>query len=221
VKFKRPRIRIARIIAAAVFALGIALPVSAAIPAAAAQASSCSQVPWKAFGDWYLPYGCSGLLPASHVCVEYPGVGMVNGSAIQPIQCADIAYKNVDYNNGFDDSGELWGEGEFYCQGEATECQGMNVSVYDKVENSSGTDYTSPNSNYKCNPDVGFCPDGGRVKVSTQHFAASRGKCYFASSVDPADDENGDGDPQVISVEEHAFHAESELPSNTTELCFR
>jgi hypothetical protein len=128
-------------------------------------------------------------------------------------ECADVAVAN---SSG---GAQIWGEGEFYCQSEVTECQGMNVSVYDNVENSSGTDYDSPNSNYKCNPDVGFCPDGGRAMVSTQHFAASRGKCYFAYSIDPADGENGD--PQVISVEEHAFHAEAELRSNTMEVCFQ
>jgi hypothetical protein len=203
--------RIARIIAAAVFALGIAVPISATIPAPAAQAASCSQVPWKAFNDWYLPYGCSGLLPASHVCVEYPGVGMVNGSAIQPIQCADIAYVNNDYNNGFDDSGELWGEGEFYCQASTGyhQCGGMNVKV---GFSASGT------GSYKCNPSPGpACPANGRAMVSSQHAqeytgAPSDDQCYTVQATLPADN--------VIAILGTAIHTSAAFSSPKLRVCF-
>jgi hypothetical protein len=213
VKFKKPRTRIARIIAAAVCALGIAVPVSATIPAAPAQAATCSQAPWSSGGDLYLPYGpgCSGTLAASHVCVEYPGVGMVNGNAIQPIQCADIAYTNDDFGNGFTDSGELWGEGEFYCQASAGyyQCGGMNVTV---GFSSSGT------GSYKCNPSPGpACPANGRAMVSSQHAQEYTGapgvdQCYTVQTTLPAGN--------VIAILGTAIHTTAALQSPKLKVCF-
>lgn len=210
-KFKKPRTRIARIIAAAVCAFGIAVPVSAAIPAATAQAaSSCTQAPWQESGWWYVPYGCTGLLAASHVCEQYPGVGMVNGTAIQPIQCADIAYTNDDYGNGFVDNGELWGEGEFYCQSSAGyyQCGGMNVNV---AFSAAGT------RNYKCNPNPGpACPGNGRAMVSSDHAEEYTGapgvECYTVQTTLPAGN--------VIAILGTAIHTTAAFQTPQLKVCF-
>jgi len=212
VNLRAARTRIVRAVFALLGAAAMAVPLSAAAPSSAhAAAASCSITVQN--GVFEIAYGCGGgLISASHAC-QQTGIVVNTDGTTTTDECADVA---VADNAG---GAQVWGEGEFYCQGDETECQGMNVSVYVYVENSSGTDYTSPATNYKCNPTIGFCPDGGRAMVSSPHFTATRGTCYFSYAIDPADGENGD--PQVISAEEHAFHAESELRSNTVEFCFR
>jgi hypothetical protein len=213
--FKKPGTRITRIMAALVCAFGVAVPVSAAIPTSA-QAASCT--PWQTFHTWWiLPYGCSGMLiPASHVCADYPGFGITNNGDIQPIQCADIAFTNNDYGNGYDDNGYLWGVGEFYCQTQAgyAQCGGMNVNVGFTV---GGT--TMPLRNYKCNSNPGpACPASGRAKVSSQHSSAlytgapGADQCYSVQTRLPVDN--------VIAVLGTGIHTEQELRSNQLSVCF-
>jgi hypothetical protein len=186
--------------------------VSAAIPTSA-QAASCT--PWQAFGDWYLPYGCSGVLvPAAHICANYPGFGVTNNGDIQPVQCADVGFDNNDYGNGNDDKGDLWGVGEFYCQTQSgyTRCGGMNVNI-----GFSGGGTTAMR-NYKCNPNPGpACPASGRAVVSTQHAsglytgAPGGDQCYMVQTWLPVGN--------VIAVLGTGIHTEQELRSKLT-VCF-
>jgi hypothetical protein len=203
---------IIRITFSLLFVIGVAIPLSAAVPAASARAATCT--PTLASGVWKVPYGCGGvILSTSHRCQQTGIIANTGGyGPTTTDECADIAVSNSSGGP------QIWGEGEFYCQGAATECQGMNVSVDYKITAVSGDNYSSPNRNYKCNPDVGFCPIGKHAMVATQHFGASRNSCYFAYSVDPADGQNGD--PQVISVEGYAAHAQTELESNDMRICF-
>jgi hypothetical protein len=211
-KFKKPRTRMARIIAAAVCALGAAVPVSAVIPATAAQAaSSCVQKAWPGYNDWYLPYGCDTILPASHVCVKFPGAGELNGVAIQPIECADIAYKNVDFGNGYDDHGELWGEGEFYCQTSTGnyQCGGMNVNVEFSAAGS---------TNFKCNPSPGpACPTTKPAMVASKHAGEYTGapgvdQCYTVQTTLPAGN--------IIALFGDAIRTSVQLQSPKLKVCF-
>ena len=207
---KKSRTLIFRMMLTLLCAAAVAIPLLSVVPASARAATSCTI--GTVNGVYEIPYGCGGtIISASHTCQQTGIVVNTTGTATAD-ECADIAVAN---NSG---GAAIWGEGEFYCQGQVTTCQGMNVSVDDKVQNSSGTDYGSPNKNYKCNTSSPLCPNASKAMVATQHFRAKRGTCYFTYSADPADGENGD--PQVISTEFTAFHAEKELRSNTIEMCF-
>ena len=137
---------------------------------------------------------------------------MVNGNPIQPVQCADIAYTNNDYGNGYDDNGELWGEGEFYCQepGKYYQCSGMNVNV---AFSAAGT------NNYKCNPSPGpACPTNNeRAMVGSKHAeeytgAPSVDQCYTVQTTLPAGN--------VIAVLGDGIHTTAPFSSPWLKVCF-
>ncbi len=201
---RKPRTVIIRIVLALLCTLGTAASVSVATQNSA-QAATCTPTFSKSAGVWYVPYGCNGVgIPGSHKC-QYTGAINESVGLTETVECADIVATNTS------SATQIWGEGEFYCQGAYVECQAMSVSVYDIV----GATYGSPTSHYGCN---GTCSDGGRAMVSTAHFTANRADCYGAFSVDPADGEFGD--PQIIKVAGVAFHALPELDSNYVYVCF-
>ncbi len=193
------------------------MPVSAAtqIPA---HAASCTPV--QKGSQWWIPYGCSGvIIPASHRCYQ---LGSTTDSAgtTDADECADISAANDGGSTGY---AQLWGEGEFYCQGVYSQCQGMNVNIDFSytVDNSIGGAWTAPERNYTCNPNPGpACPDGGRALISTEHATVLTTQCDTTYSWDPYDGWNGLA--QVISVTPAgvAEHAAYENDSYQLDVCF-
>ncbi len=210
----KPRTLIIRIMLALVFTLGTAAsvtiatqsPARASIPCNAAQDSS---------GEWWVPYGCSGVpIPGAHKCAETGYGSDASGNPTWAVECADI------YATDNSSTTYVWGEGEFYCQGEYAQCQGMNVSVDFSATDSLFGAYTAPIRNYQCNPSIGACPNGGRAMVSTAHFTDKYADCVDTYSWDPAD--GWHGAHQVISVKPfgHAIHSATQLDSNHVTVCF-
>jgi hypothetical protein len=206
VKFTKSRSRIARIVVAAVCALGIAVAVSAAVPSPAAQAASCAAYQKSGSSDWWVNYGCTTIpITASHVCQTFDNGEYVDGA--QAIECADIY---VTTTGGY---GTFWGEGEFYCQGPDgyVQCAGMNVNV-----DVTGNGQTEPAKNYKCNPDVGACPANGRAWWSSEKFATLYGGniCLPVTGFLPSGN--------VISVRAGyaALHSANKVATPTLTICY-
>jgi hypothetical protein len=179
---------------------------AAASPSAVQPAAACV-VPYNSSaGAWEVPWGCSsGEVAGAHVCAY---VGPSTGASTA-VECTDIYVTNNS------SATEMWGEGEFYCQGSHPQCLGMNVNVgLSQTNEDNGSIVTGPAQNYKCNPGVGACPTSGRAMVSTGHDAIHSNTCYEAYTWDPAGN--------VISVNgaSAAYHSASELDSpKTLQIC--
>lgn len=210
--FRNAHTHVIRMLCVLVCALGMAVPVTAALPATARAASCLSQA---ANGDWHIAYGCNSvLIPASHACKQTGEISDSHGVTTTD-ECADLAVTNVS------GATQIWGVGEFYCQGAFTQCQQMQVSVWvDVYRISDGLDTWSPYRIYTCSG--GGCPSGGRAMVSTAHITTSRGVCYTSGAVDPIDGSNALGSvaPQIIWVDGHAFHAAVQTSSAPLVICF-
>ncbi|HEX5119441.1 MAG TPA: hypothetical protein VFW65_29980 [Pseudonocardiaceae bacterium] len=121
-----------------------------------ANAASCVT---ESGGTWFVGKGCTSVeIPGVHVCADIaPGENTA-------IECTDLAATDTASAH------EIWGVGEFYCQGAHPQCQGMNVKVgLSWTDLHSGTQHISALRPYMCNPTVGACPNGGRAMVSTAH----------------------------------------------------
>lgn len=205
-RLKKLRARIARIVVAAVCALGLTLAVSAAVPASAAvppPPDTCTPSPMN--GQYWVHYGCgSQEIDASHVCQAFDNGEYVDG--IQAIECADIYVTTTGGDNIF------WGEGEFYCQGPNgyVQCAGMNVHIQVTVNGQ-----TDGNKNYVCNPSAGACPTDGRAKWSSMKFGTIyAGKlCWPVTGKLPSDN--------VIAVKSGyaALHSTDEVDTPTLTVC--
>jgi len=163
----KPRIRItgiAKILIAFICALGTAVPLSVATQQSAL-AAGCTPTHNTTTDIWWIPYGCYNVvIPPSHKCQIFNDAGLnsADGNVTDLIQCVDVYATNANGNES------VWGEGEFYCQGEYTRCQGMNVNVdFKYTDNPSFGNVTVPQRNYKCSGTG--CPNGSRALVSTQH----------------------------------------------------
>jgi len=205
--------RISRIVVAAVFALGFALPLSAVLPASAAHAATMASVscaPYQSGGDWFVNQGCDAQeIPGSHHCAV---MGEVDG--IQAIQCADIWVSNNDAS-GF---GAIYGEGSFYCQDSAGyyPCAGMNVNVggayAEVIGGLVGYGYQLPVANFKCNPS-GLTCYAGRQYQNTGEGVVSNTQCWQTYMWDPT------GNVIQIVPGTTAIHSSAEVDSNTVTVC--
>jgi hypothetical protein len=218
VKFTRVRTRVGRIAAVAVCVLGFAVPLSVAIPSTAAHAAGACSAILLHGNEWDVPYGCTNVpIPGSHECAQIgEDPTSTEGVYTTANECADI------YANNTSGQKAVRGVGEFYCQGEYPQCQGMNVTVDLWFAPGDGGSYTLTPVNYKCNPSPGpACPTSGREYVYTQAGDQdSGGDCITAYSFLPAD--GWDGHNQVISVkgDSVAFHMGYQENSAQTDVCF-
>jgi hypothetical protein len=165
-----------------------------------ASAASCVS---ESGGTWFVAKGCfSAEIPGAHVCAPItPGENTA-------IQCTDL------YATDANGAAQIWGEGEFYCQGAHPQCQGMNVRVgFSWTDlNNLQQDVSDPRT-YTCNPTVGACPNGGRAMVSTAHSDVFT-TCFQLYTWLPAGN--------VISVQgvSSAYHSPTELDSpKTLDMC--
>lgn len=185
----RPARRGVRVLLALFLVLGAAIFVSAATPRTAL-ASSC--VTNSGNNQVQFSQGCYSI-PITHSCQV---IGYSSGGGTQAVECADI------YVTWASDSAdpEMWGVGEFYCQGVYAQCAGMNVISrvnvspdLSVIEGGPGGGGTLSNR-YLCNPSVGACPNGGRAQVSSGHISdyselpeePGVGACYTVTATEPA-----------------------------------
>jgi hypothetical protein len=204
-RFKKPRTRIARILAAAVCVLGIAAPVSAVVPATAAQAKVCT--PSYSDGEYSLARGCPATeIDAAHTCA-YISNTAVNG--VKAIECADVWASNENTAG----QGDIWGEGVFYCQGPNgyVQCGGMNVNVgLAYSEAPIGVGYSKPPRNYKCNPSPGPACSTSQVEVASEHLVYPD-SCWQVYASLPA--------INIVAINGTALYSRAELRSNTVRVC--
>jgi hypothetical protein len=151
------------------------------------------------------------------------GAGLLRSPGVyeDAIECADLYVTN---DNPDENRYELWGEGEFYCQGARHtgqayyQCDGMNVNVgvaHAAIlsNGSTGVGTADPARNYKCNPTVGACPANDKVWWASNHFGyfnvASCEQTYAYLPVD-----------NVIAFLGVAIHTQVEWDSYTVNICF-
>lgn len=103
-----------------------------------------------------------------HSCVA---IGTLpNGN--QAVICSDIELQLVP------DGVEVWGEGEYYCQGPDRQCNGIhadNNMTFITVSGFPVAVGTVQNNPYQCV--TTGCPNGGRAAVSTPHRFIINGEC--------------------------------------------
>ena len=170
-------------------------------------AASCTPTENTTTDIWIIPYGCSAVvIPPSHKCQIFNLIPVNFGGLLEAIQCVDVYATNVSGHQ------EVWGEGEFYCQGEYVQCQGMNVNVdFSYTDNPANGNVTVPLRNYKCNGSG--CPDGGRALISTQH---SPGDGYLYGFLAETNEPAGN----VITVGGLAIHNQYSLDSGLYDISF-
>lgn len=154
-----------------------------AVTATSAQAATVNCTGTTIDGSvFYVNYGQSGcVVPISHKCAQ---VGSAAGSETAD-ECADVT---VTDNSS---AAQLWGTGEFYCQGPSDKCDEMSVKVGVSVTNENGQSIASTaySSTYVC---TSGCPNGGRALVSTSHLGSGY-DCYWVYSWDPKGESFIDG----------------------------
>jgi hypothetical protein len=197
---KFPTTRSLRFLLSLLVVLAGAVSISLATPHAA-QAATCVSGSGTSFS---VSRGCaSQRIPGAHVCAN---VGPSSG-ATTAVQCSDLYA--TDTSSGV----ELWGEGEFYCQGASPQCAGMNVNIgFSYTDVDTGAEVTGDARNYKCNPTVGACPNGGQAAVATLHSSVPQ-DCFNLYSWEPTGN--------VISVKgaSSAYHSTKEHDSLHIQLC--
>jgi hypothetical protein len=136
-------------------------------------------------------------------------IGTSTNGGTSAVECADI-YVNTPTSSGWAD---IWGEGEYYCQGQHPQCLGMNVENSIVVSSSTfGPPDTESSGNFKCNPNVGACPNGGRQFVGTPHVPVQENNHAAVYAFDPA------GEVISINGASSASHSTSELDTQPMNL---
>jgi hypothetical protein len=114
---------------------------------------------------------------SAHAAVSPAAVGVAHqcetiGTASngnQAVVCSDINATPVAGGT------EIWGTGEYFCQGPSVRCAGISSSNNLTVLGF-GTMGTAP---FHCS--TTGCPNGGRAEVSTTHFFVGAGTCVLAT----------------------------------------
>jgi hypothetical protein len=173
----------ARLSLALLFVVGTVVSVSVG----AEQSAFASCAPAGSGYTYTITAGCYSVEVYSK-CLTF-GSYEDSGGVTYAVECADI-YATVQS----DDTVDVWGEGEFSCQGEHPQCAGMNVidsftaTLTDTQIPPPNTNTTTENSGgWQCNPTVGACPDGGHKELGTPHVTYSGvGKISTDYTIEPA-----------------------------------
>jgi hypothetical protein len=118
----------------------------------------------------------------------------------QAVVCNDI--NKAATAGGF----ELWGTGEYFCQGPSVQCKGIHAS--NSLITSFG-DAQSPA--FSCSTTA--CPNGGRAMVSTAHVFVPAGFCVVAVATIPA------GDAILVNGTSTAFHPAADFTVENDNIC--
>jgi len=198
-----------RILLTLFLTLGAAVSLSVATQHAAL-ASGCLS---GGNGTYAVAFGCDNVrIPAAHHCME---VAHSSNGQTEGIECADL-YVTNDANQ------EMWGEGEFYCQGASPQCLGKSVTIWASAkDNGSAGPADTEHGGYACT--TSGCPNGGQARVSTAHFIGLAG-CIPTYSFEPKDGAtiNGVINHEIIKVNgaPEASHAGQENDSARVTVCF-
>jgi hypothetical protein len=152
-------------------------------PAGEAAPSACAaQESTSANATWYIPSaGCGSVIPSSHNCKIIATSADTSATSLtQGVECVSVYTKWTS-----PDSAQIWGEGQFYCQGENSQCLRMNVaidlSVIDIDKGAAAV--TVPLKNYSCAAD---CPAIGRAVVDTERVVVTpTSHCYQTFAWEP------------------------------------
>jgi hypothetical protein len=159
---RKPVSKGVRLLAAALFVLGVMVSVSAATQSAAL-AAGCSPS-----GNNYPTANCYNY-SVSHVCEEISP----SGDADQANICTDIYTSWTQASATSSGSFDIWGVGEYYCQGASAQCKGINGQnslAISEVAGGSGS-FSESSRDYTCSTTA--CPDGGRAQVATAHLTGT------------------------------------------------
>lgn len=171
--------RLARPLSALLLACAMVAALSAAAPQRALASASCAvqtkgklQIDGQYVTQVMAPL--TGGTCASQV-VAHSCVNMGASGGVSAIECADI---DMTWNSS---ALEVWGGGEYYCQGSSgyVRCAAMSVDqvfYWDANTTVQGV-YGHPGGNYVCSGSS--CPGGstqdtGRAWVSTYHYSGSQ-----------------------------------------------
>lgn len=213
---KKLRTRGRRVIAAVVCTLAVTAPASVAVPATA-HAATCAA--FQDGSDWDVPYGCNNVvIPGSHRCTQ---VTAVDFGTIEGDECADIVAQNT---SGIQ---QVWGQGEFYCQGTYTQCGGLNVTVdmswTDDASFPGMEAATTAPARFTCNPNPGpACVTSGRNYVRTTRSDNMWGyssTCVQTYSWDPYDGWNDTEQVFALKNVIGADHVSFEWDSGNVHVC--
>lgn len=192
--------------------IGSLAGVSLAAQQPAMAAAGCAGIPG---GNGDLLFHAAGpcyTVPVAHKCEAIGTLGNGNQADI----CTDIytSYDTTRY--------EIWGTGEYYCQGPSVQCKGIHAGntmtitlSLDAIANGDPdphNPYTSPS--YECS--TTSCPNGDRAKLSTGHYGTTKGGgafCVGAQATIPT------GDAILVQGTSTAYHPGSAF-SVSAELCY-
>lgn len=184
--FATARRNSARILLALLCATGIAGSVTVVTESSAQAATpACNGVSASGYFKVYSGQP-SCIVPNSHKCMQV-GSASDNGQETAN-ECADISV--LDSGSTTD----IWGTGEFYCQGVSLKCDEIDVTVGISATPTSdplAAASTAYSSEYVC---TSGCPNGGRAMVSTTHLhGMGPNACYWIYSWDPTGEKFIDG----------------------------
>lgn len=148
----------------------------------------------------------------SHVCEQISP----SSNADQADICTDIYASWTQASSTGEGSLDIWGEGEYYCQGSSGQCKGIHaentISVTaDKFTGNQEVPvtYSESSIDYTCSTTA--CPDGSRAMLGTTHYTStipsaldldlgSYTLCYDATATIPS------GDAILVSNTSTAYH---------------
>jgi hypothetical protein len=207
-----------RLLIAALFTLGTMISISVATQGSAL-AAACDPT-----GGVFPNGNCSNYV-VSHKCEQISP----SSNADQADICTDIYASWTQASATGEGSVDIWGEGEYYCQGSSEQCKGINgqnsVSVTATTFTGSSeihpTDSES-SADYTCSTTA--CPLGGRAMVATTHVTniipsafdidlGSYTLCYSATATIPT------GDAVLVSDTSTAYHPAATF-STSASFCF-
>jgi hypothetical protein len=203
-----------RLLLALLLVLGATVSVSVAAQRSALAAKVNCAPQEDGDGEWHVLVGCASIrIPAAHNCAI---IGSSFNNETLGIECADLYVTNTD------SAQQIWGEGEFYCQGPNPKCLGMNVTVWISARGNGFVAATAKGS-YVCNTRPS-CPDGGEAKVATSHLDVGE-NCVLTHSFEPVDGARITTGPfttytnhEVISIEGATAASHAYLVNNSQNL---
>jgi hypothetical protein len=176
----------------------------------------------NAMSGYYFPVATCYTYQVAHLC-EVIGTLPANGN--QAVVCTDIytAWSTNEDPETFD----IWGDGEYYCQGPSEQCKGMNVK--NTLDVSAGTvaigdgnpSESESSPTYTCS--TTSCPNGAREKVATTHYmgagpafpplGAQQPPCFVVTATVPQ------GDAILVNGTTTAYHPTFDFPVSA-KLCY-
>ena len=223
--FMKPAPRGSGLLLSLLFVIGSTVSVSLGTQQSALAATSGCAPTGDAMSGYYFPVATCSTYPVVHLC-EVIGTLSANGN--QALVCTDIYTSwatNVDPAT-FD----IWGDGEYYCQGASGQCKGMNVkNTLDVSPGAVALEEGNPSESesslsYTCGGATS-CPNGKRVFLATTHYAGDvlntpqfggqlpPPACYVVTATVPQ------GDAILVNGTTAAYHPPFDLPVSAT-LCY-